>query len=209
MILFRYSSQIIYLEFDWVEFFLLQVVSEHVSVDPLLLQSKFTQGVLPDPAVPVGHTQRAASLAGHTGEALPSAEVVHCHILEMHPPRPQALLPLQYWFSCKGKWQRAASYMVMLKKTVRCTLVALVVTWFWQFINPIWKELQLHTADHCVKNTLSQWFFKSFLNSCILEYQFYSQVKPIKISDIFIAKWGTRVCWESLFLNYWNMRNIF
>jgi len=75
---------------------LLQVISEHVSVDPLLLHSKFPQGVLPDPAMPVGHAQRAASLAGHAGEALPPTEVEHGHILKMHPPRPQALLSLQY-----------------------------------------------------------------------------------------------------------------
>lgn len=64
------------------------MISEHVSVEPLLLQGEFTQGVLPDPAVSVGHAQCAASLAGHAGEALPPAEVVHCHILKMHPPRP-------------------------------------------------------------------------------------------------------------------------
>ncbi len=72
------------------------MISEHVSVDPLLLQGKFTQRVLPDPAVSVGHAQRAASLAGHASEALPPAEVVNSHILKMHPPRPQALLSLQY-----------------------------------------------------------------------------------------------------------------
>lgn len=78
----------IYLELDRVEFLLLQVISEHVSVDPLLLQSKFTQGVLPDPAVPVGHAQCAASLTGNAGEALPTAEVVHRHVLKVHPPCP-------------------------------------------------------------------------------------------------------------------------
>lgn len=83
-----------YLEFDCVEFLLLQVVSEHVSVDPLLFQGKFAQGVLPDPGVPVGHAQCAATLAGHAGEALPPAEVVNGHVLKMHPPRPQALLSL-------------------------------------------------------------------------------------------------------------------
>lgn len=83
-----------YLEFDRVEFFLLQVVSEHVFVNPLLLQGEFTQRVLPDPAVPVGHAQRAASLAGHAGKTLPPTEVVHRHILKTHPPRPQALLSL-------------------------------------------------------------------------------------------------------------------
>lgn len=71
------------------------MISEHVSVDSLLLQSKFTQGVLPDPAVPVGHAQRAASLTGNAGEALPAAEVVHCHVLKVYPPGPQAFLSFQ------------------------------------------------------------------------------------------------------------------
>lgn len=110
-ILFRLILQSSYLEFDWVEFLLLQVVSEHVSVDPLLFQGKFSQGVLPDPAVPVRHAQRAATLARHAGEALPPAEVVHCHILEMHPPCPQPLLPLQYWVSCKGRWQSTPCHL--------------------------------------------------------------------------------------------------
>ena len=85
-----------YLEFNGVELLLLQVVSQHVPVESLLFQGKLAQGVLPDPAVSVGHAKRAATLAGHTGEALPAAEVVHRHILKVHPPGPQAFLPLQY-----------------------------------------------------------------------------------------------------------------
>lgn len=96
----RFLSPRVYLEFDGVELLLLQVISEHVPVDPLLLQGEFSQGILPDPAMPVGHSQRAASLAGHAGEALPPAEVVHRHILKMDPPRPQALLSLQYGVGC-------------------------------------------------------------------------------------------------------------
>lgn len=88
-------KHIFYLEFDRVEFLLLQVVSEHISVDPLLLLGKLPQGVLPDPAVPAGHAQCAAALAGHAGEALPPAEVVHRHILKMHSPRTQTLLSFQ------------------------------------------------------------------------------------------------------------------
>lgn len=88
------------------------MVSEHVSVDSFLLNGKLTQGVLPDPAVPVGHAQRATSLAGHTGEALPPAEVVHCHILKMHPPRPQAFLSLKYGVGCTGKWDVVVIFVV-------------------------------------------------------------------------------------------------
>lgn len=71
------------------------MVFEHISVNPLLFQGKISEGVLSDPAVPVRHAQSAATLTGYTGEALPSAEVVHGHILKMHPPGSQALLPLQ------------------------------------------------------------------------------------------------------------------
>lgn len=110
-----------YFEFDGVEFLLLQVISEHVPVDPLLLPGKFAQGVLPDPAVPVGHAQRAASLTGHAGETLPPAEVVHRHILKMHPPCPQALLSLQYWVRCQGKMGITASTSPFNMSSLFCT----------------------------------------------------------------------------------------
>lgn len=64
-------------------------------MNPLLLQGKFSQGVLSDPAVPVGHAQSAATLARDTGETLPPAKVVHSHILKMHSPGSEALLTLQ------------------------------------------------------------------------------------------------------------------
>lgn len=75
------------------------MISEHVSVDPLLLQGKLSQGELPDTAVSVGHAQRTASLTRHTGETLAPAEVVHRHVFKVHPPRPRALLSLQYGIS--------------------------------------------------------------------------------------------------------------
>lgn len=89
-----------HLEFDGVEFLLLEMVPQHVPVDPLLLHGKLAEGVLPDPAVPVGHAQRAAALAGHASEALPPAEVVHGHLLKVHPPRAQTLLSLQDGARC-------------------------------------------------------------------------------------------------------------
>lgn len=84
-----------YPEFDGVEFFLFQVVSQHVPVYALLFLGKLAECVLPYRAVPARHAQGAASLTGHAGKALPPAEIIHCHLLEMYPLSSHPLLSLQ------------------------------------------------------------------------------------------------------------------
>lgn len=65
-------------------------------MDSLLLHGELSQRVLPHAAVPAGHAQSTATLAGHAGESLPPAEIIHRHLLKVHPPRPHPLLSLQY-----------------------------------------------------------------------------------------------------------------
>lgn len=155
------------------------MVSEHVSVDPLLLHCKLSQGVLPDPAVPVGHAQRASSLARHTGEALPPAEVVHCHILKMHSPCAQPLFPFQYWVGCKRKKQQQVGLQMFQSGTLHllcrlgCEGSVMHITAFSTFVLNNWSVLP------CWSRTV---------------------LKPVKISGIFNAKCGAQILQGSIVL---------
>lgn len=99
---FVLMESVSYPEFDGVEFFLFQVVSQHVPVYALLFLGKLAECVLPYRAVSTWHAQGAASLTGHAGKALPPAEIIHCHLLEMHPLSSHPLLSLQDG----GGWRR-------------------------------------------------------------------------------------------------------
>lgn len=88
------------LEFDGVDFLLLEVVPEHVAMLPLLLAGELAQGEAADGAVARRHAQRAAALRGHAGEALPPAEVVDRHALEADASHAHALAPLQDGRGC-------------------------------------------------------------------------------------------------------------
>lgn len=71
------------------------MLSQHLSVEPLLFHGKLPQGVLAHAVVASGHSQRAPSLAGNAGEALPSREVIHSDTVEVDILCSLALLPLQ------------------------------------------------------------------------------------------------------------------
>lgn len=58
-------------------------------VADLLLPGELTQGVVSDGGVVTGHAQRAAPLAGHAGESLPSGEVIDRHHIKTHPLAPR------------------------------------------------------------------------------------------------------------------------
>lgn len=79
------------LELDGVEFFLLEMVPQHVPVAPILLQSKLSESKAPHATVTWGHAQGAAPLRGHADEALPPAEIVNCHALKVHIAPPDSL----------------------------------------------------------------------------------------------------------------------
>lgn len=79
------------------------MVSQHVSVYTLLLLGKLAECVLPDGAVSAGHAQGTATLAGHAGEALPSAEIIHRHFLKMHLASSHPLFSLQDGGRCWRK----------------------------------------------------------------------------------------------------------
>lgn len=76
--------------------------SQHLPVQALLLSRKLAQGVLAHAVVTTGHPQSAATLAGHTSEALPPGEVVHGDTAEVYILRPQPFLP----FQDGGSWKR-------------------------------------------------------------------------------------------------------
>lgn len=78
-------------ELDGIEFLLFEMIPQHVPVALFLLHGKLPEGEALHPAVPRRHTQRAAALCGHAGEALPPVEVVDCHALKVHGAAPQSL----------------------------------------------------------------------------------------------------------------------
>lgn len=102
-----------YPELDGVKFFLLQVISQHVPVYALLLFGKLAERVLPYRAVSTRHAQGAASLTGHTGKALPPAEIIHRHLLKMHPLSSHPLLSLQ---DRRGWRRKKAKYLHKIPK---------------------------------------------------------------------------------------------
>lgn len=71
-------------ELDGVELLLLEVVPQHVPVALLLLRCELPESEALDQAVARRHTQCAATLRGHAGEALSPVEVVYCHTLKVH-----------------------------------------------------------------------------------------------------------------------------
>lgn len=78
-----------------MELLLLQVLTKNLPVVHLLLLSKLTECVAAYRVMALGHAQRAATLAGHTGETLAPGKVVHSHLVKAHILPPQLLLPLQ------------------------------------------------------------------------------------------------------------------
>lgn len=75
---------------DSVEFLFFEVMPEQVSVAAFLLYGELPEGEVLDAGVAGRHPQGAAALCGHTGEALSAAEVVHCHVLEVHITAPKS-----------------------------------------------------------------------------------------------------------------------
>lgn len=67
------------------------MIPQHVAVAPLLLHGKLPEGEAPHAAVARRHPQGAATLRGHTGEALPPVEVVDRDALKVHVAAPQPL----------------------------------------------------------------------------------------------------------------------
>lgn len=86
-------------EFDGIEFLLFEMVSQHVPVTSFLLHGKLPESEALHPAVTWWHPKGAATLRGHTGEALPTAEVVDCHALKVHVSTPQSL-----WLLLESGW---------------------------------------------------------------------------------------------------------
>ncbi len=67
------------------------MIPQHVPVALFLLHGKLPEGEALDPTVTWGHPQGAATLRGHTGEALPPVEVVDGHALKVHIAASQSL----------------------------------------------------------------------------------------------------------------------
>lgn len=76
---------LIYLHFAGIQLLLAQVLSQSVPVTGFLFACKLPQCVVSDGGVVAGHTQGAAPLAGHAGEALPPGEVIHRHQIKTYP----------------------------------------------------------------------------------------------------------------------------
>lgn len=73
------------LHFAGIQLLLAQVLSQSVPVTGFLFACKLPQCVVSDGGVVAGHTQGAAPLAGHAGEALPPGEVIHRHQIKTYP----------------------------------------------------------------------------------------------------------------------------
>lgn len=71
-----------------MEFLLLQVLPKNLPMIHLLLLSKLTERIAAHRVVALGHAQRAATLAGHTGETLAPGKVVYGHLVKAYilPP---------------------------------------------------------------------------------------------------------------------------
>ena len=70
--------------FERLEPLLSQSLSEPLPAPVLSLQSVLRHRVALEGAVPPGHAQGGASMAGHTGEALAAWETEHRHLVKAH-----------------------------------------------------------------------------------------------------------------------------
>lgn len=71
------------------------MLSQHLAVKPLLFHGKLPQCILAHAVVASRHSQGTSPLAGNTGEALSSREVIHSNTVKMDILCSLPLLSLQ------------------------------------------------------------------------------------------------------------------
>lgn len=110
-----------HLHFLGMKLLLLQVLTKNLSMVHLLFLCELTKGVAAYRVMALGHSQRASTLAGHTGETLAPGKVVYSHLVKADILPPQLLLPLQDGCGCEqntwvliARWLAQGSRLLLL-----------------------------------------------------------------------------------------------